>query len=111
MEHLCSQKFGQKVSVRIILVFQLIVVCGAFCQCQVFWSYFIWNYIDTLLYIFLYLTEFGQVLDASPVHVKALYRRGMSYMLLGDFDEARNDFNKVPAADTHLSFSHNPFTV
>jgi hypothetical protein len=36
-----------------------------------------------------------QVLDANPVHVKALYRRGMSFMLLGEFDDARNDFEKV----------------
>lgn len=36
-----------------------------------------------------------QVLDASPVHAKALYRRGMAYMEAGDFEEARNDFNKV----------------
>jgi hypothetical protein len=35
------------------------------------------------------------VLDANPVHVKALYRRGMSYMLGGDFDDAKNDFEKV----------------
>lgn len=36
-----------------------------------------------------------QVLDGNPVHVKALYRRGMAYMSAGDFEEARNDFNKV----------------
>lgn len=41
---------------------------------------------------------FEQVLDANPVHVKALYRRGMSYMLLGEFDDARNDFKKVSDA-------------
>jgi hypothetical protein len=35
------------------------------------------------------------VLEANPVHVKALYRRGMSYMLLGDFDDAKKDFEKV----------------
>lgn len=37
----------------------------------------------------------NQVLDANPVHVKALYRRGMAYMAAGDFEEARSDFNKV----------------
>lgn len=36
-----------------------------------------------------------QVLDANPVHVKAFYRRGMAYMAAGDFQEARDDFNKV----------------
>lgn len=36
-----------------------------------------------------------QVLDANPVHVKAFYRRGMAYMAGGDFQEARDDFNKV----------------
>jgi len=41
-----------------------------------------------------------QVLDANPVHVKALYRRGTSFMLLGEFDDARNDFEKV--SDTIL---------
>nr|CAB3495833.1 unnamed protein product [Digitaria exilis] len=40
-----------------------------------------------------------QVLDANPVHVKALYRRGMSYMLLGEFDDARNDFQKMITVD------------
>jgi hypothetical protein len=41
------------------------------------------------------------VLDANPVHVKALYRRGMSYMLLGDFDDAKNDFEKVGCIILH----------
>uniref|UniRef100_A0ACD5XG21 Uncharacterized protein n=1 Tax=Avena sativa TaxID=4498 RepID=A0ACD5XG21_AVESA len=41
----------------------------------------------------------NKVLDANPVHVKALYRRGMSYMLCGDFDDARNDFEKMIAVD------------
>ncbi|KAL2509634.1 Peptidyl-prolyl cis-trans isomerase PASTICCINO1 [Forsythia ovata] len=37
----------------------------------------------------------NKVLDANPVHVKALYRRGMAYMSAGDFEEARDDFNKI----------------
>lgn len=37
----------------------------------------------------------NKVIEANPAHVKALYRRGMSYMLLGDFDEARKDFNQM----------------
>ncbi|KAL7248425.1 hypothetical protein ACSBR2_003201 [Camellia fascicularis] len=37
----------------------------------------------------------NKVLDTNPIHVKALYRRGMAYMSAGDFDEARNDFNKM----------------
>lgn len=41
----------------------------------------------------------NKVLDANPVHVKALYRRGMSYMLLGDFDDAKNDFEKMKSLD------------
>ncbi|CAK9151421.1 unnamed protein product [Ilex paraguariensis] len=40
-----------------------------------------------------------RVLDANPVHVKALYRRGMAYMSAGDFDEARDDFNKMMKID------------
>ena len=43
---------------------------------------------------------FEQVLEANPAHVKALYRRGTSYMLLGEFNDARNDFEKV--SDTIL---------
>lgn len=41
----------------------------------------------------------NKVLDANPVHVKALYRRGMSYMLLGEFDDAKNDFEKMISVD------------
>ncbi|KAM0026468.1 putative peptidylprolyl isomerase [Helianthus debilis subsp. tardiflorus] len=41
----------------------------------------------------------NKVLDANPVHVKALYRRGMAYMEVGDFDEARADFNKMMTID------------
>lgn len=41
----------------------------------------------------------NKVLDANPVHVKALYRRGMSFMLLGEFDDARNDFEKMITVD------------
>ncbi|KAL6649997.1 hypothetical protein ACP70R_014221 [Stipagrostis hirtigluma subsp. patula] len=41
----------------------------------------------------------NKVLDANPVHVKALYRRGMSYMLLGDFDDAKKDFEKMITVD------------
>ncbi|KAF3613513.1 Peptidyl-prolyl cis-trans isomerase PASTICCINO1 [Capsicum annuum] len=40
-----------------------------------------------------------RVLDANPVHVKALYRRGMAYMASGDFEEARADFNKMMSID------------
>ncbi|XP_020526603.1 peptidyl-prolyl cis-trans isomerase PASTICCINO1 isoform X2 [Amborella trichopoda] len=35
----------------------------------------------------------NKVLDVSPAHVKALYRRGIAYTSVGDFDEARDDFN------------------
>uniref|UniRef100_A0A0D9VUC3 peptidylprolyl isomerase n=1 Tax=Leersia perrieri TaxID=77586 RepID=A0A0D9VUC3_9ORYZ len=41
----------------------------------------------------------NKVLEANPAHVKALYRRGMSYMLLGDFDDAKKDFEKMMAVD------------
>ncbi|XP_066380555.1 peptidyl-prolyl cis-trans isomerase PASTICCINO1-like isoform X2 [Miscanthus floridulus] len=41
----------------------------------------------------------NKVLDANPVHVKALYRRGTSFMLLGEFDDARNDFEKMITVD------------
>ena len=48
-----------------------------------------------ILLLFFHLLRFEQVLDTNPVHVKALYRRGMSYMLAADFDDAKNDFEKV----------------
>ncbi|KAL8517427.1 hypothetical protein ACS0TY_015605 [Phlomoides rotata] len=41
----------------------------------------------------------NKVLDVNPVHVKALYRRGMAYMAGGDFEEARADFNKMLSVD------------
>ncbi|KAE8696546.1 Peptidyl-prolyl cis-trans isomerase PASTICCINO1 [Hibiscus syriacus] len=41
----------------------------------------------------------NKVLDATPVHVKALYRRGMAYMAAGDFEEARNDFQMMIKID------------
>ncbi|KAK4396182.1 Peptidyl-prolyl cis-trans isomerase PASTICCINO1 [Sesamum angolense] len=41
----------------------------------------------------------NKVLDTNPVHVKALYRRGMAYMGGGDFEEARADFNKMMTID------------
>ncbi|KAK4480988.1 hypothetical protein RD792_011856 [Penstemon davidsonii] len=41
----------------------------------------------------------NKVLDTNPVHVKALYRRGMAYMTAGDFGEARADFNKMMTTD------------
>ncbi|WOL16555.1 peptidyl-prolyl cis-trans isomerase PASTICCINO1 [Canna indica] len=41
----------------------------------------------------------NKVLDASPMHVKALYRRGMAYMLVGDYDEAKKDFEMMISAD------------
>ncbi|KAF2316296.1 hypothetical protein GH714_041637 [Hevea brasiliensis] len=41
----------------------------------------------------------NKVLDANPAHVKALYRRGMAYMTDGDFEEAKNDFEKMMKVD------------
>ncbi|CAH9099970.1 unnamed protein product [Cuscuta europaea] len=41
----------------------------------------------------------NKVLDANPFHVKAYYRRGMAYMAAGDFQEARDDFNKMMSID------------
>ncbi|XP_074589894.1 peptidyl-prolyl cis-trans isomerase PASTICCINO1-like isoform X2 [Curcuma longa] len=41
----------------------------------------------------------NKVLEASPAHVKALYRRGMAYMLLGDFVEAKKDFEMMMKVD------------
>lgn len=41
----------------------------------------------------------NKVLDASPAHVKALYRRGMAYMSAGDFEEARADFKAMITFD------------
>ncbi|XP_042465781.1 peptidyl-prolyl cis-trans isomerase PASTICCINO1-like [Zingiber officinale] len=41
----------------------------------------------------------NKVLDAGPAHVKALYRRGMAYMLLGDFVEAKKDFEMMMKVD------------
>ncbi|KAL5991648.1 hypothetical protein ACLOJK_012557 [Asimina triloba] len=40
-----------------------------------------------------------RVLETSPAHAKALYRRGVAYMSVGDFDEARSDFEMMIKAD------------
>ncbi|KAH9736246.1 peptidylprolyl isomerase [Citrus sinensis] len=40
-----------------------------------------------------------QVLDANPAHVKGLYRRGMAYMALGEFEEAQRDFEMMMKVD------------
>ncbi|KAH9672634.1 peptidylprolyl isomerase [Citrus sinensis] len=41
----------------------------------------------------------GKVLDANPAHVKGLYRRGMAYMALGEFEEAQRDFEMMMKVD------------
>ncbi|CAI9276932.1 unnamed protein product [Lactuca saligna] len=41
----------------------------------------------------------NKVLEANPVHVKALYCRGMAYMETGDFEEARRDFKRMMSID------------
>ncbi|XVE76463.1 hypothetical protein DITRI_Ditri12bG0175100 [Diplodiscus trichospermus] len=41
----------------------------------------------------------NKVLDATPVHVKALYSRGMAHMAAGDFEEARSDFKMMIKVD------------
>ncbi|KAG8637865.1 hypothetical protein MANES_15G172300v8 [Manihot esculenta] len=41
----------------------------------------------------------NKVLDINPAHAKALYRRGMAYMTDGDFEEAKNDFEKMMKVD------------
>ncbi|XP_072997511.1 peptidyl-prolyl cis-trans isomerase PASTICCINO1 [Typha latifolia] len=41
----------------------------------------------------------NKVLDANPAHVKALYRRGMAYLLGGDFDESKKDFEMMMTID------------
>lgn len=41
----------------------------------------------------------NKVLDANPAHVKGLYRRGMAYMALGEFEEAQRDFEMMMKVD------------
>ncbi|KAL9273705.1 Peptidyl-prolyl cis-trans isomerase PASTICCINO1-like protein [Drosera capensis] len=41
-----------------------------------------------------------KVLDSNPVHVKALYRRGMAHIAAGDFEEARTDFQMMIEVDS-----------
>ncbi|KAH7404871.1 hypothetical protein KP509_15G048000 [Ceratopteris richardii] len=41
----------------------------------------------------------NKVLDENPNHVKALYRRGMSYLAVADFNEAKSDFNAMLIID------------
>lgn len=41
----------------------------------------------------------NKVLDESPCHVKALYRRGMSHMAVADFEDAKADFNAMLTVD------------
>ncbi|XP_042512002.1 peptidyl-prolyl cis-trans isomerase PASTICCINO1 isoform X2 [Macadamia integrifolia] len=41
----------------------------------------------------------NKVLDTNPVHVKALYRRGMAHMAAGDFQDARDDFTTMISID------------
>lgn len=41
----------------------------------------------------------NKILEANPAHVKALYRRGMAYMEVGDFEEARSDFEMMLKVD------------
>ncbi|GAV65465.1 FKBP_C domain-containing protein/TPR_1 domain-containing protein/TPR_11 domain-containing protein [Cephalotus follicularis] len=41
----------------------------------------------------------NKVIDTNPVHVKALYRRGMAYMAAGDFEEAKSDFRMMTKID------------
>lgn len=53
-------------------------------------NYMLWRLISSANYMF-----HSQVLDSSPAHVKALYRRGIAYMSAGDFAEARSDFETV----------------
>ncbi|KAJ3682694.1 hypothetical protein LUZ60_012921 [Juncus effusus] len=41
----------------------------------------------------------NKVLDGNPVHIKALYRRGMAHLQAGDFDDAKQDFEKMISID------------
>ncbi|KAH6762035.1 FKBP-type peptidyl-prolyl cis-trans isomerase family protein [Perilla frutescens var. hirtella] len=41
----------------------------------------------------------NKVLEANPAHAKGLYRRGMAYMAVGNFEEAKADFNKMMSVD------------
>ncbi|XP_024532699.1 peptidyl-prolyl cis-trans isomerase PASTICCINO1 [Selaginella moellendorffii] len=41
----------------------------------------------------------NQVLEVNPCHSKALYRRGNAFMGMGDFDDARKDFEKMASTD------------
>lgn len=68
-----------------------------------------WCYLITHIYVFfgiyyvsfhislsnVFLSGIMQVIEANPANAKALYRRGMAYMTLGDFEDARNDFEMV----------------
>lgn len=84
-----KKKREKKGMIEIKQVFLLCIYTWViWARCSIIWTLLAWIFVHQLLMN-------NQVLDANPVHVKALYRRGMAYMGAGDFEEARSDFNKV----------------
>lgn len=39
----------------------------------------------------------------NPTHAKALFRRGVNHVILGDYESAKSDFNAAKEADSTLS--------
>lgn len=53
------------------------------------------------------ISEFSRAIEVNPIYIEALYRRGVSYLEMGDFEKGRTDIDQIFVLAPNSPFGFN----